>query len=1068
MSIIGEAFIAVSPESAGFASKLNAQLTGLLASTGLSSGALAGITAVATAFAAAAFSGQEFIKSTAQIQRETGATGVQLAGLADIVRKTFASVPESLTAATTAVDELTRRGVPLGATLQQLAIQESNLAKITGGDLATQVATTTALFNKFNIPLGQQSAQLDVLFKAQQQSGKSFDDLTSNLQTGAVALQAFGLNLTQSAALIASLDRAGFNLQPTLAALRLAFGKIAKEGEDPKVVLAGLTKELTDGQNPARGMADAITLFGSRSGAELARAIETGRFSTADLIKLITDGKGGIDATAASSRTLGEQFTLMKNKIFAALEPVGVEIAKGLSEATKAAGTDVSDLVVGITDLATALGPDLLPILAVVTLDLEGLSGILGAVGIGLSTIAKLVSNVNPELFALGAAVTIVGALITSWETVTLAALYAIDAAASPIFLVVAAIAALGAAVELAGRQSREAAATAKSVQQSFTDSTGHLVAGIDSARDAFAAYTVAQEKAVDKNLPGVLGATGASMSLLATKVFGTKSAFEEFRAEAVANAKQSGNTGSQLATIAGVLDKARAAAINGAQADAQLAVASQGVTEKQLQQIEATSKLSDGTVDWSTVLTRVSALLDEHQQKIAAVKAATDQTRLSTFESTAAYAALVAQLTSGKISEDQFNQSLADTAGVAATAAKAVGDQMVQAMQSFVSTALSALPTVASAIDKFQSDVTSAQDAVKSALTTQATDVGNAQQTLAEAYQSSADAIKSAEQSLDDAISTRNKAVADATNSYAAAQAANSKSVADAESRLAEVRAEQAQKIADAQGKVAKTAQDDAAKVLEANRKLAADRSPQAFIDNLNAQTKLTATFMANLQKLVAEGFTPLAAELAKKGPEAAGALTANLASDPVKADAANKAASIGEAVTSSFQAFLLKNFNPIKNDGTLLGKSLIDGIIAGIEGESPALAKTVNGLAQNVVEALAGQWRIKSPSLVAQDLGAKFGEGLALGIEGSGPRIAQAAATLGQRTVDELRRLQATKIPSLLTSGQDITGQAGDQRADAAAQTRAAPFAGAHIVFEQGADPLHVATEIAWRLRS
>lgn len=400
MSVIGDAFVAIHPDSAGFASKLEGQLRAVNLG---GVGALVGATAVAGVVVGLAKIGQEFGSARVQIQRETGATGAELTRTFDTVKTVLKDVPDSITKVTDAVDELRRRGTPLGASLDKLATQELDLARITKTDLAGNVEATTALFAKFNVPLQQQPAALDAIFKGYQQSGKGLSELTGSLLSGGAALGQFGFDIFQSTALVAGLTKAGVNVQPALAGLRKAFGQIAKEGGDPKKALQDLIDEFTNGTPPAKALSDAIKLFGTRSGAELATAIQQGKFEVKDLLKLITDGKGGIEDTSLATRTFGEELGILKNQVLVDLQPLGTAVWTALRGAILSATKPVGDLVSNVARLAKALAP-----LGVIVAILAGsgfklLLGVVSLVAKGLSATSSAAEHMGPVLVTITA-----------------------------------------------------------------------------------------------------------------------------------------------------------------------------------------------------------------------------------------------------------------------------------------------------------------------------------------------------------------------------------------------------------------------------------------------------------------------------------------------------------------------------------------------------------------------------------------------------------------------------------------------------------------------------------------
>lgn len=1061
-NIIGEAFLAISPESAGFASKLKAQLAGVGA-TG------AGVAIGALITAAVVESGIQFQRVTQQIQQETGQTGEVLKGLAETVKSVFTDVPSSLKDTTSAIDELTRRGVPLGTLLGTLSKQELDLARITGSDLATTVDTTTALFAKFNIPIAQQSRELDVLFKAQQQSGKGLSELVQPLLGGAAALQVFGFSLDKSAALVANLEKAGVSVAPALQALRLAFAKLAQEGKDPQTELARLFKELQAGTNPAGALSDAFSLLGRRSGLELVQAVKQGRFSTADLLKLITDGKGGILATSDATLSLGNRFTELRHKIEAGIEPLGENLVKAISAVVNDVGPGVQHFVTSVSGLVSALLPTLLPIAVGLKGAFSAIGPILNDTATGLDAIAAAVhlatGGTSAGLVALGAVAA--GAAVAFTGLGSALVTFGLELAAfvesnPELIAITASVIAIGAVLNHFKSSAGDAGKAIKAEADSFGDASGIFNASATTTVAALNAYIQAQEKAGKAgDLPEVLGAAGSNLRQFTTAVSGGSAAWEDYGHKVLVALKAAGNGPAEIARAAHALVDQRTALIATVQLEISRAKAAGLVTSAQVGQIQVQDTLRDGTINYGKALEDVNRLANRQAVTVAATAAATDASNIAAFKATSTYRDLVAQLASGKISEDQFNQTVQDTADVSDKAAKAIGDGLVAAINSFVSTALGALPTVSGAIDKFGSDITAAQSAVTSALASQASDVASAQKAVGSAFKSSADSVLSAQQSLSDAITGRDLNVANATNAFALASALRDKGVIDAQRRLVEATTKNNQRIADAQANLAKVTRQHADEVAAAIAKRDRALSPQAFIDNLNKGTTSTISFQANLQKLISEGFTPLAAELAKKGPEAGGALAAGLASNPVLAKAAEQGAEIAQASAKAYEAFIRAHFNPVRDDGTELGKQLIDGIILGIEGRTPNLSKAVDKISRHVVSVMRDNFRVESPSKVTRDIGHQFGEGLALGIDEMGARVRSAADGLSGAALAGLRRFEQSQRPALERSGLRIPGQTGFDRADA----QAGVFAGAHISFPDQTDPVHLAGELAWR---
>lgn len=320
MGIIGEEWILVRPETTGFASKLKAQLTGAAGLNGV--GVAAGAALIAGIGTSLFAIGEKFETTYNKIRVATGATGDTFNALKGDVKAVLASTPGTFDQVGAAVSGLYVRTRLTGGALDELAKRQVTLARITKTDVGTNVEATTKLFNKYGIAAKDQGKYLDVIFKASQQAGVGIGDLIGPMQKGGAALQQFGFGIDKSAALIASLTKAGVNVQPALMSLRTAFGKIAKEGGDPVRVFDNLQKSLLSGKDPAKAMAQAMDLLGNRGGLELANAIKSGKFNLDDMLKTITDGKGGIIETGNEVSTIGSKFAKLKNQVLVAVEPM--------------------------------------------------------------------------------------------------------------------------------------------------------------------------------------------------------------------------------------------------------------------------------------------------------------------------------------------------------------------------------------------------------------------------------------------------------------------------------------------------------------------------------------------------------------------------------------------------------------------------------------------------------------------------------------------------------------------------------------------------------------------------
>lgn len=1115
MTVVGEAFVTILPLSAGFAAELEAQLqaaglagkaeaslgaagvaggkaitaevdkAGALSASnlekqfsnaGVASGnsfagkvknalAIAGLDsgpAFAAAFTVAAVAGlaaigNQFANLNKQIENETGATGAALTSLAASATAAFRQVPVSLSTAGDAVDELRRRGVPLGDTLTQLATQELFLAKVSKTDLGSAVADTTAVLARFNVPLGDQSRQLDVLFKGYQQSGQSLGDLTSALQTGGLTLQAFGFNLDQSTSLLANLEKHGASLQPILAGLRLAFGKITTEGGDPAKVLANLVKEFTDGTPRAQALSDAVNLFGKRSGAELAQQMAAGNFSVKTLLDTITNGKDGIVATGLATLTLGDQFKLLSNNIETDLSGAGTVALQTLETTLKSLSAPVEDLIGNIGHLGIALAPVVVGLGGGFSVAAQTAGPALEVLSLSVGTTARGLRDLeNPlGLTALGlgaVALAATGALDALQAAAVGAREFTLAFAANPVVVAVAAIAAVGVVLDEFSHKVDPATAEAKSLSSALFDtasSTGVFKDGIESATQGVKDFLASAPPSATGNIAALLQVAGSSTDALATALGSGTAAWERYKGATIAaadatsaNVKVGKDVAPIQSAIGPALDQQSRALLTTARSALTFAAASHGITGAQKDQITSQFALNSSNADAAGALDRLNGLLDKHLAKVAAVAQALPSTQQQE-------AALAKGLADGSISTDQATKSLTDLLGGAdaakvelkllqsqaedlnqaqdqlaartapTTAAYAkLADQLASgtitaddAATAFhgigfsIAGAPAAVSALQSAVDSFVSSAVSKLPSVVSAINDVNTAITGDQSTLASDLKQRTDL---ASQLADTAVSTSTKSQQQlATVNLRISNDQQNLDVNNAKStqKLATDQLKRNQIIqnaASAQGGASKSLLDSISKnnaaILADQKKLADDQSPDAFIKKLLGNAETIVNFTKNLNKLFTEGFQGLAGDLATQGPKVAGGLAEALASDPAKARVANAAADLNQTASTAFQTFLKNNAGPLTGlgaqQGGAIGKAISDGLTAELLKNFPFLKSLGVGVGTSVTEGATDAVTKGAPVVASAAAGALHLSLGAINLRDSGAAVGDAFA--------------------------------------------------------------------------
>lgn len=252
----------------------------------------------------------------------TGASGQALRGLSADARQIATQVPASFADAGSAVADWNTALGLTGKPLQDLSAQTLQLAKVTGVDLSTLIKANSRLLGDWGIASEDAALTQDKLLTASQATGVGVDRLSQLMVKFGSPLRQLGFDFDTSAALISKFEKEGVNTELVMGSMRIALGKMARDGEPAQETLARVTDEIANAGSTSEANALALELFGARAGPDMAAAIREGRFEVGDLIDTIAGGEGAIASAEAGTRTFGDQWQVLKNKVLAPLEPV--------------------------------------------------------------------------------------------------------------------------------------------------------------------------------------------------------------------------------------------------------------------------------------------------------------------------------------------------------------------------------------------------------------------------------------------------------------------------------------------------------------------------------------------------------------------------------------------------------------------------------------------------------------------------------------------------------------------------------------------------------------------------
>lgn len=305
----------------------------------------AGILVAAGAVAAGLYAiGASFDDAFDGIRIGTGKTGIELEGLQADMKAVASTVPASFGDAGKAITVFSQKLGLTGAPLQTLSSQVLELSRMTSTDLGGNLTAVTDVFNNFGVGAADQSGKLDLLFRASQASGVSVAELAGTMSGAGVILREVGLNFDQSAGFLATLAKAGVDAGDVMPALSKSLAVAAKKGKDASTVFSETFNAIKGAPSDVAGAGIALEVFGAKAGPKLAALIREGKLSFEDMTAAIAGGGETILGASADTQDFAEKLTLLKNRVFLAIEPIATRVFNKIGEVMDKLGPKVDEL----------------------------------------------------------------------------------------------------------------------------------------------------------------------------------------------------------------------------------------------------------------------------------------------------------------------------------------------------------------------------------------------------------------------------------------------------------------------------------------------------------------------------------------------------------------------------------------------------------------------------------------------------------------------------------------------------------------------------------------------------
>jgi phage-related minor tail protein len=319
--------------TSGVAKAISGAMKGVAVGIGLAGAALVGVGSLAFK------SGMAMDEAFDTLIIKTGASGKALEGMKADVNAVFTSIPTDVGKAAETIAVFARNLDYTGKGAQELSKQVLEASRLLKANAETTAEGLADVVKSWGMTNEQAAGTMDLVFKAAQSSGVGLDQLMRQLKLSGVQFRQMGFSVEESVAMIAKWEKAGLNSQQMLMTLRSgmgglqrgsktvteALGGMSTQGMSTGEMLQALVKRIQNATTDTEAMSIGVKVFGAR-GQTMVEAIRAGNMAFEDMQAVLGDSTGAIMAASEATMDFPEKWMMVKNKMTAALAPIGMSM----------------------------------------------------------------------------------------------------------------------------------------------------------------------------------------------------------------------------------------------------------------------------------------------------------------------------------------------------------------------------------------------------------------------------------------------------------------------------------------------------------------------------------------------------------------------------------------------------------------------------------------------------------------------------------------------------------------------------------------------------------------------